>query len=96
MINRNIELQEELKNFNKDDEIQRLLSENSRLRRNSIKIMTKKEKEAAELFAKKHYESCNSKLGISYILTGAGMGTTIEVMCNKCGVEEDITDTDSW
>ena len=96
LVDSNEKLKEQLNNYNKDEEIQRLKDEVLNLRRNSIHIMTEKEKMAAELFSTEHYYSCKSQLGVDYILTGTGIGTAIKIKCNKCKVEKDITDFENW
>ena len=64
--------------------------------------LTEKETKACEEFRKKHKEKCCpnrpfSTLGMqfSYIICPGGLGHTVEIVCNKCGEKEDVTD-DNW
>lgn len=47
-------------------------------------------------FQKKHRKICNKNTNFSYIITPTGIGTGINIRCNKCMKEKDITDYGSW
>lgn len=87
---------ERLREFKKDIEIQELKDELEEIRRRSVCIMTENESKAQREFSEEHYTKCNSKLGTSLILTGTGIGTAIEIRCNKCGEIKNITDYECW
>lgn len=94
LISINEKLRKQLKDFNKDDEIQKLKEQLGIFRTNSIHVMSDKENESAKKFSSQHYNSCKSN--IQYILEGNGIGTGITVKCKKCLTEENITDIDNW
>ncbi|MCY7858753.1 hypothetical protein MOB44_19205 [Bacillus sonorensis] len=87
-------LTEKLSNFNKDEEIAKLLKENENLRINSLHILSEKEREEVDAFREEHWKKCQGNT--SYLLTGASMGTAIEVICSKCKTQKDITDISVW
>ncbi|KAA6446731.1 hypothetical protein [Bacillus swezeyi] len=87
-------LAEKLRNFNKDEEISKLLKENENLRINSLHSLSEKEREESDAFREEHWKKC--KGNTSYLLTGAGIGTRVEVICSKCKIKKDITDISVW
>ena len=64
--------------------------------------LTEKETQACEEFRKKHKACCPnghfSTLGMqySYIITPGGLGSEIEIKCNKCGEIQDVTSSEDW
>ncbi|MCY9156355.1 hypothetical protein [Bacillus haynesii] len=87
-------LAEKLRNFNKDKEMSKLLKENENLKINSLHTLSEKEREEADAFREKHWKKCQGN--ISYLLTGASIGTRVEVICSKCKTQKDITDISVW
>lgn len=87
-------LQERLRTYNKDEEIHKLREEIAELRRNSLLIMSDKEKEAAKTFSEEHYIKCHGN--VEYNLVGTGIGTVVKIKCQKCNLQQDITDIDAW
>jgi len=62
---------------------------------------TNKEIEDIRKFAKKHYKCPikNNALNggqFSYIFTPMGIGNVIEVRCNYCNKQTNVTDVDCW
>ena len=94
LISEKDSLSEIVRNYNKDEHIEKLIEENTKLRIHSLHTLSEKEKEQADVFRKKHWESC--KGNTRYILEGTGIGTAVGVQCTKCGVKKDITDTSNW
>lgn len=94
LISSNEKLKERVANFNKDEEIKRLQKELDDMRVNSLTVLNDKERRDSRHFSEEHFKSCKSN--ILYILEGTGIGMGITVKCAKCGVEEDVTDVDSW
>lgn len=93
-IEENETLKKQLFEYSKDEEIQKLKKEIQNIRRNSITILTDKQKEKVKLFSDKHYTSC--KCNIEYIITGTSLGECVEIQCKKCKESEDVTDFDNW
>lgn len=87
-------LREKLNNYNKDEEIAKLLKENERLRMNSLHILTEKEEMEYKEFREEHYRNC--KGNTKFILVPTGIGTSVSVCCTKCNKKEDITDCSNW
>ncbi|AMR10677.1 hypothetical protein AB684_10960 [Bacillus licheniformis] len=87
-------LAEKLRNFKKDEEISKLLKENESLRINSLHTLSEKEREEADAFREEHWKKC--KGNTSFLLTGASIGTRVEVICSKCKTQKDITDISVW
>ena len=58
------------------------------------------EEQCYKEFYNKH-KNCSGEMGaigggLSIIITPIGLGSCIEVRCNKCGEIEDITDISNW
>ena len=90
------EMKQVLQNWRKDEELQELRKEMRQLRKNALFIMTDKEKEEQRAFCDKHYKSCNNSGSYTYHLFGTGIGTSIDIECDKCHQIKNITDVDSW
>lgn len=61
--------------------------------------LTPKEQKRIKDFIQEHKDCIfTSSIGgkISYIVTPTGIGSIIEVRCNACGKQKDITDIDCW
>lgn len=88
-----------LDDFNAQDEVKKANDRAEEVRRMSLYIMSKKEKDAAERFRKEHCGTCQKgrlSTTFEYVLTGTGIGTAISIRCPFCGAKEDITDIESW
>ncbi|KXZ22441.1 hypothetical protein P4T89_12445 [Bacillus nakamurai] len=94
LINERDSLADKVRNFSKDEEIAKLLKENENLRINSLHTLSEKERDEADAFRDEHWEKCKGNM--AYLLTGASMGTAIEVICSKCKTQKDITDISVW
>jgi uncharacterized membrane protein len=94
LIRERDELKDKLKNFKKDEEIEKFRKEIESLRLNSLHVMSEKERLKARSFSKEHHNSCKSN--IQYILEGTGIGTVLTVRCKKCATSKNITDVDCW
>lgn len=99
----NKSLRDILKSWNKNKEIQEYKAMAEEIRKNSLLVMSEKEKQAERKFRDEHYHTCAEPLhskgkGNTYIyeLTGTGLGTIIRIKCPICGEEKDITDLDNW
>ncbi len=90
------EMKQILQNWRKDKELQELREEIRQLHKNTLLIMTDKEKKEQRAFCDKHYESCKNGGSYTYHLCGTGIGTSIKIECDKCHEIKDITDVDSW
>ena len=90
------EVYKQLKEYNKDSEIQKLQTEIAYIKKNSIHIMSNKEKEFAKQFKEEHLHKYDERLGFSYIVTPTGIGNGLNIRCNQCEEEKDITDYENW
>lgn len=98
LLEDNEELRERLKEYSKDEEIQKLKTNLKECINHSLHQLTSNELEAEKEFHNKHYKdkSCENGNDFSYRLVGTGIGTVIKITCNKCGETKDITDMESW
>ncbi len=98
LLEDNEELRERLNEYSKDEEIQKLKLQIKEYRNHSLQQLTDKELELDKDFRNKHYndKACGNGNDFSYRLIGTGIGTVIEITCNKCGETKDITDNESW
>jgi hypothetical protein len=85
---------QQVNEWNKDSEIQRLKEENDRLKVRSVHILSDKEESDLREFRNEHYNSCKS--ATEEIISHSGIGSGITVRCVKCGTKKNITDTDMW
>lgn len=83
---------EQVREWNKDEEIQKLKNEIAHYRKHSLLQLTDKSKEKLDAFTLKHIHSHT----FIYQITGTGIGSIVKVSCDKCGEEIDITDAESW
>ena len=88
------ELRELRDNYDRDAEIKILKQQLDHMRDNSLIILTKEEKRKIEEFQNEHYKKCKGHY--KFILTPIGVGTVIEIKCEKCGETLDVTDYDRW
>lgn len=96
LVRDNKALRSQIKEFNKDAEIQAKDKELKSVRDHALCVMSDKESKARRAFVERHYKSCGNAGTYIYELSGTGIGTVIKIKCPVCGVEEDITDIDSW
>lgn len=96
LVRDNNALRSQIKKFNKDAEIQAKDKELKSVRDHALCVMSDKESKARRIFVEQHYKSCGNAGTYIYELSGTGIGTVIKIKCPVCGVEEDITDIDSW
>ena len=88
------ELRELRDNYDRDAEIKILKQQLDHMRDNSLIILTREEKRKIEEFQNKHYKKCKGHY--KFILTPTGLGTVIEIKCEKCSETLDVTDYDRW
>lgn len=81
-----------LQEYNKEEEIKKLLDEIEVLRRRSVALLSQKEIKSKREFTEKHYNSCKSN--IELLISNTGIGYIIK--CKNCGTVEDITDLNCW
>lgn len=95
-------LRGQLQNYSQTDEIAQLKARIDELHKNSLLIMSNKERESQKKFIHKHWELHKDKKyrtssdTYQYTLTETGFGTIIKIKCPICGAEEDITDILNW
>lgn len=93
---------QQVREFNKDEEIQKWKQIAEFNRSHALHLMNDKELEADRAFRNEHYTRHHpipTKAGGNsylYRLSGTGIGTIIEITCPECGETKDITDTESW
>ena len=81
----------------KDEEIKRLKKELDFYQRNTLVILSDKQRENARRFQKEHYENCETgKVSFKYTIIPTGIGNVVEIRCPKCGEILDLTDYDLW
>lgn len=94
--NENKRLRKQLREHDKDDEIQKLQARCASLSSRCLHTLSGNELHSYQLFRANHYKSCKNGNTFICTLTGTGIGEGISVKCPVCGVEENITDTESW
>ena len=85
-----------LKEYNKDEEIEKKNKTIENLYSHSLIQLSDKELLEVKEFRKIHYEKCKNGNDFIYELIGTGLGTCIKIKCPKCKKEKDITDTENW
>ena len=93
MENRVANMEQQLKDWNKATEIQKLKDEISTLRKYSLYTFNEVEYNRFQEFKKFHSTHCRS---ICVELEGVGIGTIVKMRCLGCGDVKDITDEGSW
>lgn len=83
---------EELKNLNRDKEIERLKEELNQTHKDSIYILSKEQKQKIKEFKEEHNCHEIGKDRYSLIITSNELFDAIEIKCNICGQSEDLTD----
>ena len=92
----NDRLNQTLREWNKDKELQELYELAEWYRSHSLQTLSDDELCAIKEFRDRHYNSCGNGSTYQYELTGTGIGTAIKIRCPKCGEEIDVTDYASW
>ena len=91
----NASLRKRMREWRKDDEIQKLEKEIKDVRIHSLKVLTDVELDELNKFRNQHLERCRQyKFG--YFVTGTGIGEGIDIQCMVCGDKKDITDFGAW
>lgn len=94
IMDENDELKKELREYNKDEEIQKMEKKLSEVLKASVYQMTDIERKSAADFSSLHYKRCK---GVTlYIVKGTGIGDVLVVQCDKCKEHKDITDISTW
>lgn len=97
-------MQETLKEWNKDEEIQKLKEEKKYITSHCLlNGLSDKEIAAIKDFKEKHYKTCcgNGKYKSKgntwrYEISGTGLGHIIKIQCPECNEWLDVTDIDNW
>ena len=92
----NAKLRAMVSEWNKDEEIQKARKNAEYYRGHSLHELSDKEARRIAEFRKTHYESCGNASTFVFELAGSGIGEAISIKCPICGVEENVTDYDSW
>lgn len=92
----NAKLRTMVSEWNKDEEIQKARKSVEYYRGHSLHELSDKEARRIAEFRKTHYESCRNASTFVFELAGSGIGEAISIRCPICGVEENVTDYDSW
>lgn len=87
------EMKQQLKNWNKDEEIQKYKDEISQLKKHALYIFNEKEYERFQEFTKFHRSHHRS---VCVELQGTGFSTIVKLRCLGCGEVKDISDEESW
>lgn len=96
LVKRNQELQKELNEYDKVAGIKAKEDEIRSIRQRAITVLSLKEYERDKAFRDRHYQLCKNGSRFIYDIQGTGIGTVVKIKCPICGVEEDITDIESW
>lgn len=91
-----VEARNRVREYNKDDEVQKLQAELDCVKKNSLKILSDVEIDSAKKFRHDHCEKCGNEGSYWYNLVATGIGTAIKIKCDKCGEELNITDYGCW
>lgn len=89
-------LRQQLHEWDQDEEIQKAKRLAEEYRKHSLQQLTDVELQRIAAFRDKHWKECRNPSKFRYELTGTGIGTAVKIQCPVCGVEEDVTDLDSW
>lgn len=85
-----------LSDWNKERELQSMQNELENCRESALHLFVGKEKESEQRFREQHYQKCKNGNQFGYLLTGTGIGTSVEIQCPVCGETKDITDYSFW
>lgn len=95
LLAENARLRQRLHDWNKEEELAKLVDELVDARGRSLHSLTDSEKDELNKFRTMHYDRCH-KYEFGYFLSGTGIGTVLEVQCCACGEKKDITDYAAW
>lgn len=96
LIRDNNALRATLKKYDTESEIRAKEEEIKSIRQRAITVLSPVEFEHDKEFRDRHYQSCKNGGHFIYDIAGTGFGTIVKVKCPVCGLEEDITDVNSW
>lgn len=85
-------LREQVRRFNRDEEIAKRDKRLYEMCESSLYIMTKKERKRHDAFIYRHYLKCYNINHFSYDICNKDGVYHIVVTCPECGESEDITD----
>ena len=94
--NINKELQRQLAEWNKDDEIQKAKEEAKFYETHSLQQLTDLQMRQIEQFKDEHYAACNNKGTYHFVLSGSVFGDIVKIICPVCGTMKDVTDFSTW
>lgn len=81
----------------KDDELKRLKEELDFYKRNSLVVLTDKQKKRAEEFIHEHYKKCDTgHKSFVYTVTPTNVITIVELRCPVCREIIDVSNYDEW
>lgn len=99
----NLELKRKLEKPTEDKlaemkaELDMVKAELQKAHKNSLYILSEKDKETAHQFWLEHREVCPNKgRNMVYVVWGTGIGNCIEYGCRVCGDMVDLTDASIW
>lgn len=76
----------------KDEEVKRLKEELAFYKRNSLVVLSDKQKERAEEFIHEHYKKCETgHRSFIYTVTPTNVITIVELRCPRCGEIIDVS-----
>lgn len=76
----------------KDEELKKVKEELDFYKRNSLVVLTDKQRERAEEFQREHYEKCDTgHRSFVYTVTPTNVITIVELRCPKCGEIIDVS-----
>lgn len=89
-------LRKKLHDYKQEEEIKERDEMISNLRKHSLLIFTKSEKEQRDIFVQGHYKKCKNAGNYIYNIIGTGIGTIVNIECPVCHEKVDITDYSAW
>lgn len=96
LVRDNKALRATINRYDKESGIKAKEDEIREIHQRAITVLSPKEYERDKAFRDRHYQICKNGSRFIYDLQGTGIGTIVKVKCPVCGIEEDITDIDSW
>lgn len=88
------ECRQKLKDWNKDEEIQKIKDSIEHVRKNSLYIMSDSEKSEYEDFLQKHKDHTHGEL--EFKISCTSIGSALSITCPECGETKTITDYGEW
>ena len=96
LVQRNRELNERLRQYDEKVGIKAKEDEIRSIFQRYISILSPVEHERDKEFRERNFQQCKNGSHFIYDLQVTKIGTIVKVRCPVCGVEEDITNLDSW